>query len=361
MATRARAEGRCGEVPSVSHPPGARRRFTTPDLQGGGGPAHDISHPGTAPSLRHRADIRGLTYDAQNRTEGNELGQELVLFAPVLAQGGPIVVGDDGARTSTSRDDPGTGAHPRRRPTPRKLPRRRPNNLDLLRAKIKQVIVDDGLVPGDPLPTELDLIGRLDAGRSSVREALKALQAVGIVEIRHGFGMYVGNMSLAGLIDGLTFQSRIALDGGQQDLNHLVDIREVIEHGMLAKLLTELPAPDLTAAAAAIQQMKHESLVGPIQIDTDRQFHEGLYRSLANPLLGPMLRAFWGVLSDARGIYAESDVVPADTVQRHEKIYQAVERGDLTQALVAMTEHFAGVRSRLKTPMTRPVTTRGST
>lgn len=261
------------------------------------------------------------------------------------------MVDDDAARTSLPWDDPGPSARPKRRGTPRKPPRRRPNNLDLLRAKIKQVIVDDGLVPGDPLPTEVDLVGRLDAGRSSVREALKALQAVGIVEIRHGFGMYVGNMSLAGLIDGLTFQSRITLGGGQQDLNHLVDIREVIEHGMLAKLLREVPAPDLTEAAEAIQQMKHESLVGPIRIETDRQFHEGLYKSLANPLLGPMLRAFWSVLSDARGIYAESDVVPMDTVQRHEKIYQAVECGDLPQALVAMTEHFVGVRSRLKIPI----------
>ncbi len=60
-----------------------------------------------------------------------------------------------------------------------------------LQEQIKKLIVDRRLPSGAPLPTEPELMEHLGASRNSVREALKALQAMGIVEIRHGFGTYV--------------------------------------------------------------------------------------------------------------------------------------------------------------------------
>lgn len=234
-----------------------------------------------------------------------------------------------------------------RRPA-QSVPRHRTNGSDLLQEKIKQLILTEGLAPGDPMPTEIELIDRLDTGRSSVREALKALQAVGIVEIRHGFGMYVGGMSLSGLIDGLAFQSQFALDGGQRDLGHLIDIREVIEHGMLARLLAPGTVPDLTAAKSVLATMKQEAQQGPVQPDTDRLFHEVLYQSLGNPLLGPLLGAFWNVLNRAQPMYGKSSERPADTVRRHEAIYRAVKSGNLPRAVKAMTDQFNGVRARLR-------------
>jgi DNA-binding FadR family transcriptional regulator len=226
--------------------------------------------------------------------------------------------------------------------------RHRTNGSDVLQERIKQLILSEGLSPGDPMPTEIDLVERLDAGRSSVREALKALQAVGIVEIRHGFGMYVGAMSLSGLIDGLVFQSQIALDGGQRDLRNLIDIREVIEHGMLTRLLSDGTPPDLTAVESVLATMKQEAQGGPVHPETDRLFHEVLYQSLDNPLLGPLLGAFWNVSNNAQGMYGKSREKPVDTVRRHEAIYRAVKSADLTRALKAMTEHFDGVRARLR-------------
>jgi DNA-binding FadR family transcriptional regulator len=226
--------------------------------------------------------------------------------------------------------------------------RHRANGSDVLQERIKQLILSEGLSPGDPMPTEVDLVDRLDAGRSSVREALKALQAVGIVEIKHGFGMYVGAMSLSGLIDGLVFQSQISLDGGQRDLRNLIDIREVIENGMLTRLLSDGSPPDLTAVESVLAAMKREALRGPVEPETDRLFHEVLYQSLDNPLLGPLLGAFWNVSNEAHGIYAKSREKPNDTVRRHEAIYRAVKSADLPRALKAMTEHFDGVRVRLR-------------
>ena len=70
-----------------------------------------------------------------------------------------------------------------------------------------QLILDRRLRAGAPLPTEAELMEDLGVSRNSVREALKALQALDIVEIRHGYGTYVGQASLTPLIDGLTFRT----------------------------------------------------------------------------------------------------------------------------------------------------------
>jgi DNA-binding FadR family transcriptional regulator len=212
---------------------------------------------------------------------------------------------------------------------------------------VKEIILERGLAAGDPLPTESELMDDLGIGRNSVREALKALQAVGIVEIRHGFGMFVGRMSLTGLVDELAFHSRITLQGGRNHLGHLIEIREVLESGLVLRLI------DLDLGAAphpvtdVIERMEAEALVGAVSPETDRLFHEVLYRPLGNPLVGQLLGAFWDVYYQLRDELGTPDEPPADVARRHRDIYAAVVAGDRTAATTAMRAHFDGVRRRL--------------
>jgi DNA-binding FadR family transcriptional regulator len=73
----------------------------------------------------------------------------------------------------------------------------RAGRTQLLQEQIKDRILQLDLSAGDAMPTEAELAERLNVGRNSVREAIKALQAVGIVEVRRGLGLYVGKMSSA--------------------------------------------------------------------------------------------------------------------------------------------------------------------
>ena len=66
--------------------------------------------------------------------------------------------------------------------------------------RVEDVIVRNGLRPGDPLPTEVDLCEAVGASRSSVREAIRTLCALDLVEVRHGHGTYVGRMSMDPLV-----------------------------------------------------------------------------------------------------------------------------------------------------------------
>lgn len=224
--------------------------------------------------------------------------------------------------------------------------RARPSRAVEAQAAVKDIILRRGLVAGDPLPTENELIEELGISRNSMREALKALQAVGIVDIRHGFGMFVGRMSLAGLVDELTFHSRITLQDGSNQLGYLVEIREVLESGLVQRLI-DLPDVDLSPVAAVIARMKSEAAVGEVSPETDRLFHDVLYRPLGNPLVGQLLGAFWDVYHQLRDQLGAPDEPPADVVRRHRDIYDAVVAGDRTGATAAVRSHFEGVRNRL--------------
>ena len=219
---------------------------------------------------------------------------------------------------------------------------------ELLQEQIKQLILTRGMSAGDPLPTELELVDELGVGRNSLREALKALQAVGIVDIRHGFGTYVGRMSLEGLVDELTFRSRITLDNGNQGLADVVEIRQVLECGLVQRLMELHPDADLSEVDAVVREMESVAATGEVPLDADRQFHELLYRPLANPLIGPLLGAFFDVYRQVEDMLGPSTESPQDTARKHRAIQRAVRAGDRAGAVAAMTRHFDGVRHRIR-------------
>ncbi|MEV4760533.1 FCD domain-containing protein [Micromonospora sp. NPDC049559] len=212
---------------------------------------------------------------------------------------------------------------------------------------VKSLILDRGLAAGDPLPTESELMTELGISRNSVREALKALQAVGIVDIRHGFGMFVGRMSFTGLVDELAFHSRITLADRPNHLGHLMEVREILESGLVQRLIDRHHEADLAQAAEVMARMEAEAEVGIVSPETDRLFHDVLYRPLDNPLVGQLLGAFWEVYHQLRDELGEPAEPPADVARRHRDIYTAVTEGDRAAATAAMHAHFAGVRARL--------------
>ncbi|MGS2616412.1 FadR/GntR family transcriptional regulator [Micromonospora sp. LZ34] len=215
------------------------------------------------------------------------------------------------------------------------------------REAVKSLILERGLGVGDPLPTETELMKELGISRNSVREALKALQAVGIVEIRHGFGMFVSRMSLGGLVDELAFHGRIIPADRGDHLAHLVQIREALESGLVMQLIDRHAEVDLSAAAEALGRMAAEARVGPVSPETDRRFHDALYLPLGNPLVGQLLGAFWDVYHQLQVDLGAPTEPPDEVLRRHQAIHDAVVAGDKAAAVIAVQAHFDGVRGRL--------------
>ncbi|WP_336115254.1 FadR/GntR family transcriptional regulator [Streptomyces sp. PTD9-10] len=216
-----------------------------------------------------------------------------------------------------------------------------------LQERIKKLIIDGRLPSGAPLPTEPELMELLGASRNSVREALKALQAMGIVEIRHGFGTYVGPMSLAPMIEGLAFRTVAGHYRGEDSLLQLLELREAVETGLVSRLAGRLPETDLVELEGLVNRMEQEAAEGCGLAATDRALHATLYRGLDNVLLSEVLEAFWDAFHRVQRDLMDVPQDPRVTCRQHREILDAVRSGDSIRAEEAIRDHFGNIRARL--------------
>src|SRR5699024_7557803 len=104
---------------------------------------------------------------------------------------------------------------------------------------IKELILAEGLRPGDPMPTESSLCERLGISRSSVREAIRTLSSLDIVEVRHGHGTFVGGLSLAPLVHGLNFRARSDAHEDLRTLREVLEVRIALDLSVAEKLVEQ--------------------------------------------------------------------------------------------------------------------------
>lgn len=227
----------------------------------------------------------------------------------------------------------------------RRRPERRVSSQ--IQDEVMRLILDRGLQAGAPLPTETELMEDLGVSRNSVREALKALQALDIVDIRHGYGTYVGEASLTPLVDGLTFRALARPDGDTAALAEILQIREILEDGLVRRVAATLTDEELDGLAAVVDRMEAAQRAGDPVAELDRDFHELLYASLGNTLVPQLLGAFWTVflrVAGARGW--TDDPTPELTIRRHRDIVAALRARDVEGARRAMSDHFRGIETR---------------
>ena len=217
--------------------------------------------------------------------------------------------------------------------------------------RIKQYIVAHGLEPGDVLPTETTLARDLGISRNSLREALKALATAGVVETRHGLGTYVGQASLAPLIDGMAFNLLQNINRDTRTLREMLELREILEIELVRRV-TGMHTPTLLARLEShVVQMEADAAGEVMDTRTDRAFHDALYEPLDNHVVTLILHAFWDVQEAVDTQLPEAESLAAVNACWHRDILEAVRRNDADAAVVAMREQFTGVRSRLNLPM----------
>lgn len=211
--------------------------------------------------------------------------------------------------------------------------------------RIVNLIIGADLRAGDPIPTETQLIASTGASRTAVREALKALDAVGIIDIRRGHGTFVTNTELTGLRTQLTFESLRGTNDDYKSLRDIVNLRETLEVALVEQLCS-LPEVDLTEACAALEIMEQEAASGMITLGCDRDYHLHLYTSLNSSLIGPLLGAFFDAYHSVHLPQPDNESL-VEIVALHRQIITAIHNRDHAGAATAMHHHFDGVRSRI--------------
>ena len=166
----------------------------------------------------------------------------------------------------------------------------------------------------------------LHVGRNSVREALKALQAMSIVEIRHGFGTFVGPLTLEPFVEGVAFRAAVRHHQGEPSLYELMKVREALETGPDRRRRRASPrrGSRRPQGPGAADGGGGRAAAGS-QSATDRAFHLALYRSMGNHLLSEVLDAFWAALRRVREDLSDDRQDPEVTHRQHQEIVDALD------------------------------------
>lgn len=208
---------------------------------------------------------------------------------------------------------------------------------------IKAYIVASDLGPGDPLESEGELAQMLGVSRNSVREAVKGLESLGVLETRRGLGIFVSNFSFDPLLENLPYG--MMRDLGR--LRELLDIRRVLEEGMVEAAILTMTETDLKGLEAALAAMAARAGAGEPFSREDREFHRCLLSSLHNETLIKLLDVFWLAFSRASAHANILSPDPQATYLDHAAIVEAVVARDSDRAKVALANHYRGIRDRL--------------
>ncbi|GAA5196074.1 FadR/GntR family transcriptional regulator [Rugosimonospora acidiphila] len=211
---------------------------------------------------------------------------------------------------------------------------------DSVQDRIVALIHERQLAPGAPMPTEPQLMEILGASRNSVREAIRALQALGIVEIRHGYGTFIGHASLDVLGPSLEFRIRSGAAGGIRALHDLVEVREMLETGLIGRVATTTSTSRLSALDALVTALGTDA-------EADRAFHALLYESCGNELVLQLIDLFWRVYHQVETVLGSPAERTHDIVANHRRIVDALRAQDAAGAQEAMRRHFRDVRERI--------------
>ncbi len=204
--------------------------------------------------------------------------------------------------------------------------------------KIKDLIVAGEFGPGDRLPKERELADRLGLSRNSLREAVRALSLVGVLEARQGDGTYVTSLEPDLLLAGTAFVSDL-LTG--PTLRELYEVRRILEPVATALATPRLTDEDFAALERSLEQMGSAETIQAF-IDADVDFHSVIVSACGNATLASLIQNLSGSTVRSRIWRAIHERGAVESTQRlHQDIFRALQQRDAELAAATDIVHLA--------------------
>ncbi|MCT8977666.1 FadR family transcriptional regulator [Clostridium sp. CX1] len=205
--------------------------------------------------------------------------------------------------------------------------------------QIKDMIAKGILKKGDKLPSERELVDHLQVSRTSIREALRALQIMGLIECRQGEGNFISQSFEHSFFEPLSIMFMLQ----ETNPEEIIEVRKVIEvetAAIAAKKITEEELESLEILIKAFKNSTDEN----DNVKIDKKFHYEIAQASRNFIILNILNAISSLIDsfikDARKKILTDEKNREVLAMQHEEIYNALKKGDSKKAAEAMRKHL---------------------
>jgi GntR family transcriptional repressor for pyruvate dehydrogenase complex len=205
--------------------------------------------------------------------------------------------------------------------------------------QVKQMIAEGRLKSGDRLPPERDLAEKFVVSRTSVREALRALESLGLIEIRAGEGTFVRGVSVESLIEPLA----LVMAAQREAIGELFEARRVLEPAIAALAAGRATPEEIHEMERILEDQAREIAAGKTGLAQDAAFHAAIGTAAHNRAITRIAHAIMDLLTQSREESLNTPGRPTRSHQDHRRILQAIARRNATAARQAMLDHLVAV------------------
>jgi DNA-binding FadR family transcriptional regulator len=216
---------------------------------------------------------------------------------------------------------------------------------DEVRDRLKRLIVEGGLKPGDELPSERELMDRFGVGRPAIREGMQALSNLGLVSISHGERAKVLELTPQSIFRQVDQTAHLMLSRSSASLEHLKNARIFFERGMVREAAMKATPADIEGLRRTLQEQRE--LLGQAEpfIAADMRFHTQIAVISGNPIFVAVSEAMLGWLK----VYHNEMLIWTGkekyTLAEHEEIIAKIAMRDPDAAEQALVSHLERSRA----------------
>lgn len=202
--------------------------------------------------------------------------------------------------------------------------------------RITTALIHKELKPGDKLPPENELVMSLKVGRSSVREAIKVLQAMGIVQVKRGDGTYVASKASGAAVNPMLYQ--LLLERGTME--DMVELRVMFEPAFVLLAARKATEEDFKKIRAAQQHCEELALQNKHTGEDDIAFHMAILHATHNPYVIRIGEVILKMFMES--VSRSSSKSPTTVVEDHRRICDALFCRDAVALNAAVLHSFQG-------------------
>lgn len=211
-------------------------------------------------------------------------------------------------------------------------------------------VVSGALPIGTALPSETDIARRHDVSRLTTREAIRTLQAQGVIRVESGKGSFVNPVSQWSSLEAVLRFSAADTNDAEVSIQ-LVELRKIFETGAAALAATRRTELDLTQLTERLDDMRRAHRDGDVEafVRADLAFHQVILTASQNVFLSVMFEPLSRILATRRTQTSQVEVIQTHAIAKHQGILEALTGGDPEQARNAMDSHMEQTLHDLQT------------